>query len=192
MNELLYGQLSQSSSNHGYGLARKLFLWRVQVRVHEWAELLGNIGEFVGSIAVLATLIYLAIQVRQSNASDRMNTTLNIQSSYNEVGSLFLGDSSVMSSGFSGLSALSQGDQLKFAVVLHLYFGHIELVKSYEERGMLDHETLNRTYSALRYYLQLPGVQEWWATAGSSTFSERFVEFVERQSKSDAEIKHDW
>jgi hypothetical protein len=30
----------------------------------EWAELLGNIGEFVGSVAVLVTLIYLAIQVR--------------------------------------------------------------------------------------------------------------------------------
>ena len=159
---------------------------------NEWAELLGNIGEFVGPIAVLATLMYLAIQVRQSNASDRMNTTLNIQSSYNEVGDLFLRDSAVMSSGFSGMSALSEEEQLKFAVVLHLYFGHIELVKSYEEQGMLDQETLNRTYSALRYYLQLPGVQEWWAIAGRPAFSQAFVEFVEQQSKTDAEIKHDW
>ena len=32
----------------------------------ELSELLGNLGEFAGSIAVLATLIYLAVQVRQS------------------------------------------------------------------------------------------------------------------------------
>ena len=32
----------------------------------EWIELLGNLGEFVGSIAVLATLVYLAVQVRQT------------------------------------------------------------------------------------------------------------------------------
>ena len=35
----------------------------------DWIEasaVLGNIGEFVGSIAVLATLIYLALQVKQS------------------------------------------------------------------------------------------------------------------------------
>ena len=32
----------------------------------ELSELLGNLGEFVGSIAVLATLIYLAVQVKQS------------------------------------------------------------------------------------------------------------------------------
>ena len=32
----------------------------------ETSEVLGNIGEFVGSIAVLVTLIYLAVQVRYS------------------------------------------------------------------------------------------------------------------------------
>ena len=32
-----------------------------------FAQLLGNYGEFVGSIAVLATLIYLAFQIRQNN-----------------------------------------------------------------------------------------------------------------------------
>jgi hypothetical protein len=32
---------------------------------------LGNIGEFVGAIAVLATLIYLAIQIRQNSATTR-------------------------------------------------------------------------------------------------------------------------
>ena len=30
----------------------------------EISEILGNLGEFVGSIAVVATLIYLAVQVR--------------------------------------------------------------------------------------------------------------------------------
>ena len=33
-----------------------------------FAQLLGNYGEFVGSIAVLATLIYLAFQIRQNTA----------------------------------------------------------------------------------------------------------------------------
>lgn len=32
----------------------------------EWSALLGNVGEFVGSVAVLATLVYLAVQVRHS------------------------------------------------------------------------------------------------------------------------------
>ncbi len=32
----------------------------------ETAQLLGNFGEFVGAIAVVATLMYLAFQIRQS------------------------------------------------------------------------------------------------------------------------------
>ena len=30
------------------------------------AQLLGNFGEFVGAIAVVATLIYLSVQIRQN------------------------------------------------------------------------------------------------------------------------------
>jgi hypothetical protein len=34
--------------------------------VMDTVQLLGNLGDFIGSIAVLATLIYLAVQVRQA------------------------------------------------------------------------------------------------------------------------------
>ena len=43
-----------------------------------FAQLLGNYGEFVGAIAVVATLAYLAVQVRQSN---RIETAESIRSS---------------------------------------------------------------------------------------------------------------
>ena len=32
-----------------------------------FAQLLGNYGEFFGAIAVVLTLVYLAIQIRQTN-----------------------------------------------------------------------------------------------------------------------------
>lgn len=40
----------------------------------ETAQLLGNIGEFVAAIAVVATLVYLAIEVRQHSQSTRAAT----------------------------------------------------------------------------------------------------------------------
>ena len=40
----------------------------------ETAQLLGNFGEFVGAFAVVATLVYLAIQVRHGSASLDANT----------------------------------------------------------------------------------------------------------------------
>jgi len=40
----------------------------------ETAQFLGNIGEFVGAIGVIVTLVYLAIQVRHSKQSTDANT----------------------------------------------------------------------------------------------------------------------
>jgi len=41
------------------------------------AQVLGNLGEFFGSIAVLATLIYVAVQVSQLKRQSRMQATFN-------------------------------------------------------------------------------------------------------------------
>ena len=40
----------------------------------EIAQLLGNFGEFIGALAVVGTLIYLAIQVRHTKAATEANT----------------------------------------------------------------------------------------------------------------------
>ena len=42
----------------------------------ELSQLLGNFGEFFGSIAVFATLIYLSIQVKQSKQATEANTEI--------------------------------------------------------------------------------------------------------------------
>ena len=52
-----------------------------------FAQLLGNYGEFVGAIAVVATLAYLAIQVRQSN---KIETAESIRSTTNAYVSTIL------------------------------------------------------------------------------------------------------
>jgi len=40
----------------------------------EWTALLGNIGEFIGAVAVVVTLVYLAAQVRLSKKATEANT----------------------------------------------------------------------------------------------------------------------
>jgi len=44
------------------------------------AQLLGNFGEFVGSIAILVTLIYLSVQVRHSQISAEADALTATQS----------------------------------------------------------------------------------------------------------------
>jgi len=42
--------------------------------VEELSQILGNIGEFVGAVAVVVTLFYLAVQVRHSKDATEANT----------------------------------------------------------------------------------------------------------------------
>jgi len=39
-----------------------------------FAQLLGNYGEFIGAIAAVATLLYLAVQIRQGKEATEANT----------------------------------------------------------------------------------------------------------------------
>ena len=51
----------------------------------ETAQLLGNFGEFIGAIAVVATLFYLAVQVRESKQATEANTKAIAGNSAREV-----------------------------------------------------------------------------------------------------------
>ena len=48
----------------------------------EWSAVLGNFGEFVGALAVVATLAYLAVQVRQSKQSMDRNSQIILAQNY--------------------------------------------------------------------------------------------------------------
>jgi hypothetical protein len=52
-----------------------------------FAQLLGNYGEFFGAVAVLATLLYLSVQVRQANSIARTQTVMQLHTEFNEINS---------------------------------------------------------------------------------------------------------
>ena len=56
---------------------------------HAFAQLLGNYGEFVGAIAVVVTLAYLAVQIRQNTASMNESRRMAITQSQIDWTSMF-------------------------------------------------------------------------------------------------------
>ncbi len=55
----------------------------------ETIQMLGSLGEFVGAIAVVATLVYLAIQVRHSKEAMSENSTLVRQAGLDQTNEQF-------------------------------------------------------------------------------------------------------
>ena len=59
----------------------------------ETAQLLGNFGEFFGAIAVVVTLAYLAVQLRQNTLSNKSTYQLQIQSNFTRTTEQLFGNS---------------------------------------------------------------------------------------------------
>ena len=51
--------------------------------VYQTAQLLGNLGEFVGAAAVVASLAYLAVQLRRNTLATRASLDFAIRSDFN-------------------------------------------------------------------------------------------------------------
>ena len=56
-------------------------------------QLLGNIGEFIGAIAVVVTLAYLAVQIRHNTRATRASMDYAIRSDFNRWHELVMADS---------------------------------------------------------------------------------------------------
>jgi len=54
-------------------------------------EAIGAVGEILGAVAVLITLVYLAIQIRQSTAQQKREELVSIQHGQNAVVGQLLG-----------------------------------------------------------------------------------------------------
>jgi hypothetical protein len=48
-------------------------------------ETLGNLGDFVGGVAVVATLVYVALQIRQNTSATRAATFLGLTNAWQDV-----------------------------------------------------------------------------------------------------------
>ena len=142
-------------------------------------DAVGAIAELAGAVGVIASLIYLARQIRQSNATDKLTATLGLQASYNEVAALFAEDGELIATGLADLSKLDDSDRFKFSVKLNMLYSHIEIVHSHYQKGLIDRDLARRTYEQLYWYRDREGVTRWWERLGRNQFSSEFVTFVE-------------
>ena len=143
-------------------------------------EQLANLGELIGGLAVVASLIYLAIQVRQNTANVRSATLAAntdiwasmlaqfAQPEFNEAYIL----------GSSGKPDLKPHQLLQFYLISRAIFVAFENQHYQFLKGTLDEEIyLGYERSTRNQILSLPGFQAYWH-ANSEEFSPEFVSRV--------------
>ena len=142
---------------------------------------LGSIGELVAAIATVATLVYLATQVRQNTRALRSSTFQNISEQMAQNAGVVVVQpelSSLLLKGAGGLDALSPPERLQFNAFMIMSFRRMESVHVQAEIGSIT-EDLKRGFEiSLLGMLHTAAGAEWWASA-KVTFHHSFTAYVD-------------
>ncbi len=142
---------------------------------------LGSIGEVIAAVATLATLIYLAAQVRQNTRALRSSTFQDIatQMAMNVEPLATTPDlSEIMLKGLEGTDNLSPPERFRFQSVMIMTFRRMEAVFIHSQLGSLDANLLEGFERSMLSILLTQGAATWWETA-KVTFNPDFVAHVE-------------
>ncbi len=148
---------------------------------------LGAIGEMIGGIAVLVTLIYLAVQVRNSAREQSASSTWEAT---REMGAVLqaIGDTDsnaeIWLQGVREFEALSAAGRLRFSAIAGHFFRLGEQIYYQNRAGSIDPELWSGFRSQISDTAAYPGVQAWWQTR-SNWFGEHFRSFVESHMAAD-------
>ena len=125
---------------------------------------LASIGSFVSALAVLISLIYLGLQVRQNTHVHRASAH---QARLEFVMDFLEGQTDpsmapLLLRGMEGDAKLSEVEFTRFKAFMHRWFlGMAEIVWMHE-RGVLDNDRFAGSMVALRGYLGFPGCRAVW------------------------------
>ncbi len=146
---------------------------------------LGSIGEFVGAVGVIVSLVYLATQIRQNTRAVRSSAQQEIlgDMSMSAFINLVAGDSDTASFYELGLADsrdLSRAERLRFSLLLTRFVYGFSRMYDLHRDGNLDLESWEAHKEILRWVIKQPGVKRWWPNARSQ-IPRSFADFVERE-----------
>jgi hypothetical protein len=144
-------------------------------------QTLANIGEIVGAITVILSLIYLATQIRQntqaqrsenySRALDRLAAMQATMAQNDEFGLMF-------SKGAVDTEQLTPRERIRFTWRCYETFGVFEFMFHASKTDALPKEVWDRWSKSMAWWLSYPGVQAWWA-AKPTPFTDSFTSCVD-------------
>lgn len=140
---------------------------------------LANLGEFIGGMFVVVSLVYLAHQVRQNTRSlqaenyarllDRMSTLQSRLAVEPELNRLVV-------LGCQDVGRLTDSERIRFAWALYELFGAAEFMYHQSRTGSLPDVVWARWEASIGWWLSHPGVRAWWR-AKPAPLTKDFTEF---------------
>jgi len=126
---------------------------------------LAAIAELLGAIGVIASLVYLAGQVRSSGYQSRQAAIQSVVNKMNDVWNTMAAASTadLWTRGSRGLSSLDgESEGVQFSALMLSIFRPYEELFHYHRDGQVDDWTWESISSVCHGLMGTPGFQDWW------------------------------
>ena len=129
---------------------------------------LGNLGEFIGAVAVIVSLIYVGVQVRQNTQSVRTSAFQAAIRDATDTIDHVVHDSELIRIwlvGLRDLDSLSPEDRYRFAAYMTSVLRRYESLLYQTQQGTLDPDAWEGIRANLKNTFSHPGIVVWWKRA---------------------------
>ena len=123
-------------------------------------EMVGAIGEVSGALAVLATLAYLAVQIRQSNKLTTTSIYESAMDGYIRLNQLVVNDAEVASifrRGLSDISLLNEEENFRYNMMFRAFLNHIYKLFRLYEQGVFSVQEWSNSATEAAQFLRTDG-----------------------------------
>lgn len=147
-------------------------------------DAIGAVAEAVGAAGVIASLLYLAVQVRGSTRASAVESKLQAARMLHDfIDSLVqtpeLND--IFLRGLADLDSLSEAEYYRFSNMSLKAFWLFSAGYFQFRMGTLTEDDWHESRAVLHYWLLRPGCRAWWAKLGRGSFGADFRAFVDRE-----------
>ena len=127
---------------------------------------LGNLGEFVGSIAVVISLIFVGLEIRKhTKETRRVNARYTAGDQARALLALIKDEemATLMVTGLSELKSMTPVERFRFDMGTLIYLQVMEQAFTNARYGDMDEDILTGYRNAIPSLLTAPGGEQWWA-----------------------------
>ena len=144
-------------------------------------ESFAHIAEIVGAVAVVVSMIYLALQVRQATDAQRTENYGRALERLSSMQAGFMQDpetASIFSKGAVDPESISSAERLRMTWGFYEAFGAFEFLFHASKTNSLPDDVWSRWSKGVEFWLSFPGVRSWWK-ARPIPFTDEFTNYVE-------------
>jgi hypothetical protein len=145
-------------------------------------ESLALLSQIAGTIAVLASLIFVGLQIRQQANATRAQTEQAIAANWMALAQVIGSTAEPFTAGLISTNAtfaeLNDADRMRFLAAIFALFKHYENMFLQFQKGRISQDDWEPWSNHLQMYFHQPGVQTWWSLR-KAAFSPVFRKFLD-------------